>query len=100
MSEVMNGIEEGKNTDEEKKMSGDEYIANMNMLEIAVSAISNIELEQMMKVVKTSEAIAPFFHPTEYMKGGSDNLQDAKELLGYAIALKKTYNEIKERKGL
>lgn len=78
----------------------DKYENDAKMLGLVCEALDAVDLDYIKEVLSTSEALGPLLFPSEYMRGGSDNLSDMRTVIGPAIELKKAFAEIRERRGL
>ena len=78
----------------------DKYENEGKMLGLVMEALEGVDLDYIGEVLSSAEAIGPLFFPSEYMRGGSDNLSDMRAVIGPAKLLKKAWAEVKERRGL
>lgn len=82
-----------------EKISPDVYQAELVKAHMIADIIRGIPLEEMVDLASRTEASAPFFDPTLWMKKGAVFEQDA-ELLRALLDFRKKLGELRKRAGL
>lgn len=83
-SAVRNLLEE---TNPTEPLPDEEYIACMQQLGLAAGLLADLPLQRALATVRRVDSIAPVLAPTEWMRGGARNLDEAQRLLRPAVQL-------------
>jgi hypothetical protein len=78
-------------------MTGEEYRAAMDQLAFAVRCVQLLPLDEMREHLGKAETLGPILDPTAYQRGGADNLDDQRDILDAAYAVRRATERIRER---
>jgi len=80
-------------------MTSIEYEGQLQLLAMVAQLIADVPVADLLNHVTHAETLGPLLEPTAWIRGGGDNLQDARDLLEAAWPLVKFGSTLKEREG-
>lgn len=78
-------------------ISREEYESAVHMAGLLAQAAEGIDTAGALQVVSRAEAVGPLLWTTEWINGGGQNLDDARDLLTAVSALKRATSAVLER---
>lgn len=80
-----------------------EYKSHLSRLSMVAQLVADVPIADLLNHVSVCETLGPLLEPTAYIRGGSDNVRDARDLLEAASPLvsfgAKLVQRAKEREG-
>lgn len=75
-------------------MSEEEYITAMNRVVLAVRALAQEPIDDLLHVLEVADAFAPILAPTRYRDGGARNVAEQRRVLLAVARLRDVYREL------
>jgi hypothetical protein len=78
-------------------LDGEQYRLWMDALVETFRPVQLVPLDEMREHLGRAETLGPILEPTAYQRGGADNLDDQRDILNAAYAVRRATERIRER---